>query len=102
MPGSLEQPIEAHSRVPVQPVHYFGQLFCLSGLQQIMDVVAHDTQSVQLEAVLLLRSMNGVQQNFLAGFPGEVEGTIVAPHGYVIAVTWLEISQFSWQVTPPS
>lgn len=38
-----QHPIEAHGRIPVQPMHDLGQILWLLWVDQVMDVVRHDT-----------------------------------------------------------
>ena len=49
VPCAIKHSIEAHRRVPIEPVHNLGQILRLLRLQQIMHMVAHNAETIELE-----------------------------------------------------
>lgn len=50
--GAMEYLVETHGRVPIEPVYKAGQSGGLGRFEKVVDVVAHEAQYVELEAVL--------------------------------------------------
>ncbi len=42
VPAVVEETVEAHGSVPIQPMHDLGQVFWSGRFQQIVHMVAHD------------------------------------------------------------
>jgi len=59
-------------------------------------VIAHDTQSVELEAVFGLATVDGIEQEVFAFDPIEAKVSVIAASGDVIAVVGLEFAGLSW------
>jgi hypothetical protein len=53
MPRAIEHSIETHGSIPIQPMHNLWQLFRDRRFEQIMNVIAHDADRIELEAVFL-------------------------------------------------
>ena len=90
--AAIEHAVEAHRRVPVEPVHDFGQIFRLCRFNQVMDVIAHDAQGIELKAIFLLAFMDGIEKDFAALTSRKAELSIVAADGDVVAVARFQIA----------
>ena len=62
MSRAIQHPVKAHGRIPIEPVHDFGQVVRVLWLQQIMDMIAHNAQRIEFEAKLFLTSLDGTQK----------------------------------------
>ena len=49
MPSTIEHPVEAHRCVPVEKMHDFRQIFWGSWFYEIVYVVRHDTQRMEMQ-----------------------------------------------------
>ena len=94
MPLSVEHAVEAHRRVPVEPVHDLGQIQRGFGFNQVVDVVTHDAK----KAVLLLSPFYRVQQHLSALLGRQVKFTVVAANGHMVAVIRLQVSLWTWHL----
>ena len=56
MPRPIEHPVEAHGGVPVEPVHDPGQILWGCGFEQVVDMIAHDTEGIEFEVKLVSSS----------------------------------------------
>jgi hypothetical protein len=83
---------KAHCRVPVEPVHYFWQIVWQRRFQQIMHMVAHNAQSIELETINFLTSLDGVKQHLTTFVANQPKFAIIAPNRDVIAVTRSEVA----------
>jgi len=92
---TVEHPIEAHRRVPVEPMHDSGQIIRLLRFQQIMHMVAHDAETIELEAIFDLASLNRKQQHFATFKSSQAKFAIVATSRDVIAKLGLEFTRLS-------
>ncbi len=95
MPRSIHQTVKAHSRIPVQPVHNFRQLFRFPRLNQIMHMITHDAERVDLEPIFVLTALQPKQQNLLVHKLRQSKIPIVAAGCNVIAITQFELTQLS-------
>jgi hypothetical protein len=92
MPRAIEHPVKAHGGVPIEPVHDFRQILRLCGFEQVMDVIAHYAQSIQLETKLLQRFFERIEKH-LPAFPArQAKLTVIAASGDVVAVSGLKRS----------
>ena len=51
VPGTVEPAVATHGAVPVEPVHDAGQVSGRLGFEQVMDVIAYDTQGIEGKGV---------------------------------------------------
>ncbi len=85
--GAVEHSVKTHSSVPVQPVHNFGEVLRFLRLDEIMNVVAHHAQAVELESIFILYFFDGVQEHLTTFPPRQAKLAVVAAHGNVVGVT---------------
>jgi hypothetical protein len=89
---SIEQTIEAHRAVPVEPVHQSRHIVGLERLDEIVNVIAHDAQAVKSEAIPFPGSFDAEQQDLPVPAFVQQELAIVASHGHVIAESVPELA----------
>jgi hypothetical protein len=86
MPRPVQHPVEAHGTIPIEQMHNLRQLLWLFGLQQVVDMVAHNAERIQLEAILVLTFLQGIEQHFFGFVSLQSKVSIVATNGDVVAV----------------
>ena len=59
---------------------------------QIMDVVAHETECVEMKLMFLTGPLDGVKKDFAAGFATEVDAAIVAPDRDMVGMVGFKLS----------
>ena len=67
----------------------------MGGFYKIMDVIRHNTESVQFEVVLLNSFLDGIEKNFPAFASDQFKFTIIATGGNVVGISSLKVSRFS-------
>jgi hypothetical protein len=102
VPAAVEETVEAHGGVPIQPRHDLGQVFWSGRFQQIVHMVAHDAERRELEPILLQTHLDGVQEHFAAGAVAQTKLPVVATDSDMGAQSWLEITWSSGHAIPPS
>jgi len=66
MPRPVQHPVKAHGCVPVEPVHNLGQIFRVLRFYQVMHVVAHDAQGIELKVMNFTALLDTKQQQIAA------------------------------------
>jgi len=92
---AAQKPVQAHGAVPVHEVHDARQVIGPGGLDEVMDVAAHDTDRIEDEIEFLQSALDAVQDDLPTGTAMKVEIAVVAPDGDVIAVTLAEVPYWS-------
>ena len=59
---------------------------------QVMDVVAHQSECVKMKLILLLGPPDGVNKDFATKFAAQVEATVIAPDRDMVGVIGLKLS----------
>ena len=59
---AVQHPVKAHRLIPVEPMHNARHLIRLDRLQQIMDMIAHNTESIEPELKFFLTPPNCEKQ----------------------------------------
>ena len=83
-----EQAVETPGTVPVEPMHEARQIGRLCGFQEIVDVIAHETQSVQLESELLDCLGKRVEKQVAAERLRQMKLSIVTTRGDMVTGLW--------------
>lgn len=96
MPSAVKHSVEAHGRKPVQPVHDFRQILRLLRLQQVVHMVAHDAQSIQLKAKPIATALDRHQQHLFAFKPGQAKVAVIASHSDVLAIVGFQFTRLAW------
>jgi hypothetical protein len=78
---AVEQAVETHRRIPVQPVHNSRHIIRHCGFQQVMHMVAHDAQGIELKAKLVAAAANRVQQYLPTFKSGQPKFPVIAAGG---------------------
>lgn len=89
---SAKQAIETHGAVPVEPVHQSRHVVGLEGLDEVVNVIAHDAQAIEPKAKSFLGSFDAEQQDLPVSAFVKQELPIVASHGHVIAESVPELA----------
>ncbi len=98
MPRPIEHPVKTHGSVPIQPVHDPGQIFWGGGFHEIVDMIRHDAEGIKFKVKLLYSSFEGVEKHLAAFMADELELAVIAPNGYVVVVSRLEVARWSGHV----
>ena len=72
--------------------HHFGQVFRVDGFDQVMDVIAHDAESIEFELILALALGNGIEQDLAAFRSRQTEFAIIAASCDVVTVARLQVA----------
>jgi hypothetical protein len=76
-------------------VHDLGLILGLGGGEQIVNVVAHNAQTVELEAIFGLASFEGIEQHSTAFFSQQAKLAVIATDGDVITGVGLQSTRLS-------
>ncbi len=95
VPGPVQHAVKAHRRVPIQPVHNLGQFLGLLRLQQVMHMVAHNAEGIELKTIFGFALGYGIQQHFATGQPRQPKFSIIAADCDVIAASRRELTRLS-------
>lgn len=85
MTRSFEHPVKTHCRVPVQPVHQFGQFVSLARFQQIVDMIAHNAEGIELKVIFQFALTNCIEKKVAALSATEVKISVITTDSDVIA-----------------
>ena len=78
--------------MPIEPMHNLGVILRVSRFHQNMDVVGHQTQSIELELIFFFGLCDRIQKDFATGWPVEVKATIIATDGDMVGRVWGQAS----------
>src|SRR6266508_491412 len=101
-PVRLSIPLKHLAVYQFSPCMITGSSSRLGRCQQVVHVIGHDAYGVQLELVLLARTLEGVQEHFAAGAVAQAEPAVVAADGDVVAIAGLKVARGAGQGPPLS
>ena len=84
MPGPTKQAIQGDRRVPVQPLHQAREVRRVLGLEQVVDVIAHQGDAMEACRILEERSAKRIKDHGPSLTAPKIEGAVVTPNRDVI------------------
>ena len=90
-----EHAVETPGTVPVEPKHEVRQIGRLCRFQEIVDVIAHETQSVQLESELLDCLGKRVEEQVAAERLRQMKLSIVTTRSDMITEIWYQLAAWT-------
>ena len=96
MAGSTQESVHAHRHVPVHALHEPGQIGRVRGLDQEVNVVAHDREAVQPASKPSHRTADCEEDDRPRFAAAKIEGAIVAANRDVVGMVRTEAAGGSW------
>ena len=90
MPGPTKQAIQGDGRVPVQPLHQAREVRRILGLEQVVDMIAHQGDAMEACRILEERSAKRIEDHGPSLTAPKIEGAVVAPNRDVIRTSGSE------------
>lgn len=92
---AIHHAVKAHRSKPVEPVHDPRKIVRFLWRHQVMRMIAHNAEGVELEAKLFLASLDGEQQQFPTFKASQSELSIIATGCDVVAIVWVEVARLA-------
>ena len=84
MPGPTKQAIQGDGRVPIQPLHQARKVRRILGLDQVVDMIAHQGDAMEACRILEERTTERIENHRPRFTTPKIEGAVVAPNRDVI------------------
>ena len=84
MSRAIEHSVKTHSCVPIKKVHNFGQIFGLFRLNEVMDMITHNTEGIEFKIKFIQRPFNGIEKHLPTSSTRKFKFTIIAASCHMI------------------